>query len=121
MHFVVDANVDAVAIVQSVDAGGADVVVNRNVDEVGCRRCRCRCSCQVLEQEEDRMHPDPRQASSPDNPPPPTKLLFLSFRLVYGIHNPPDPESRIRAGQITHQHFSSLQDPQSTDSITYQL
>ena len=110
MHLVVDANVDAVAVVQSADAGGADVVVNRNVDEVGCSRCRCRCSCQVLEQEEDRMHPDPRQAS-PDNPPPPTKLLFLSFRLLDGIHNPPDPdpdpESRIRAGRIIHQHFTS--------------
>ena len=80
-HVFVDANVDVVAVVQSVDAGDADVVVNRNVDVVGCSRCRC--SCQVLEQEEDAAGSEP---ASPDNPLPPTKLLFLSFRLLGGIH-----------------------------------
>ena len=33
-HVDVDANV---AVVQSLDAGDADAVVNRNVDKVGCR------------------------------------------------------------------------------------
>ena len=73
---VVDANVDVVAVVQSVDGGDADVVVNRNVDKVGCSlRCRdvvVRCSggggC-------SRIQARP----GPDNPLPPTKLLFLSF------------------------------------------
>ena len=39
----VNANVDVVALVPSVDAADADVVVNRDVDVVGCRRCRCSC------------------------------------------------------------------------------
>ena len=73
-HIVVDANVDVVALVPSVDAADADVVVNRNVDVVGCSRCRC--SCQLLEQEEDAARSEP---ASPDNPLPPTQLLFLSF------------------------------------------
>ena len=45
-HIVVNANVDIVAVVRSVDAADADVDVNINVDKVGCRRCRC--SCQIL-------------------------------------------------------------------------
>ena len=81
---------DAVFVVQSADGGGADVDVNRNVDEVGCSRCRC--SCQLLEQEEDAAGSEPAR---PDNPLPPTKLLFLSFRLLDG-----DPQSTIHIPQI---------------------